>query len=44
MRHFLNLVDLSTEELTHLLAEATRLKAESQAGRRQALLAFLNSL
>ena len=39
MRHFLDLLDLSTEDLTHLLAEAARLKAESQAGRRQALLA-----
>jgi ornithine carbamoyltransferase len=39
MRHFLSLIDLKTEELTHLLAEAARLKADAQLGKRPPLLA-----
>lgn len=39
MRHFLSLIDLKTEELTHLLAEAARLKADAQQGKRPPLLA-----
>lgn len=39
MRHFLSLMDVTAEELTHLLAEAARLKADSQRGRRPPLLA-----
>jgi ornithine carbamoyltransferase len=39
MRHFLTLLDLSAEELRDLLAEAARLKADSQHGLRPPLLA-----
>ncbi len=39
MRHFLNLIDLTEQELTHLLDEAARLKADSQRGIRPPLLA-----
>src|ERR1700737_3997847 len=33
MRHFLDLLDLTPEEITHLLAEAARLKADHVRGR-----------
>jgi ornithine carbamoyltransferase len=39
MRHFLNLIDLTAEELTYLLEEAARLKADCQRGIRPPLLA-----
>src|SRR5579875_2932120 len=39
MRHFLSLIDLTTEELTYLLEEAARLKADAQRGIRPPLLA-----
>jgi ornithine carbamoyltransferase len=39
MRHFLDLLDLSADELTHLLAEAARLKAAHHKGERPPLLA-----
>jgi ornithine carbamoyltransferase len=39
MRHFLSLIDLAAEELTNLLHEAARLKADSQRGIRPPLLA-----
>jgi ornithine carbamoyltransferase len=39
MRHFLSLIDLAAEELTNLLQEAARLKADSQRGIRPPLLA-----
>ncbi len=39
MRHFLELSDLSADELEHLLAEAGRLKAEHLSGRRPPLFA-----
>src|SRR5579871_3737614 len=39
MRHFLNLIDLSQEELTHLLDEAARLKFDAERGIRPPLLA-----
>ncbi len=39
MRHFLSLIDLTAEELTHLLDEAARLKADSRRGIRPPLLA-----
>jgi ornithine carbamoyltransferase len=39
MRHFLSLIDLTAEELTHLLEEAARLKADSQRRIRPSLLA-----
>jgi ornithine carbamoyltransferase len=39
MRHFLNLLDASAEELRHLLAEAARLKAGLARGERPPLLA-----
>jgi ornithine carbamoyltransferase len=39
MRHFLDLIDLSADELTHLLVEAGQLKADSQRGVRPPLLA-----
>ncbi|MHB1424829.1 MAG: ornithine carbamoyltransferase [Gemmataceae bacterium] len=39
MRHFLNLIDLTAEELAYLLAEAARLKADAQRGIRPPLLA-----
>lgn len=39
MRHFLSLIDLAVEELTHLLDEAARLKADAQRGIRPPLLA-----
>ncbi len=38
MRHFLDLIDLNTDELQHLLAEAVRLKAAFRAGDRAPLL------
>lgn len=38
MRHFLNLIDLTAEELRHLLAEAARLKADLAIGKRPPLL------
>jgi ornithine carbamoyltransferase len=38
MRHFLSLIDLSADDLTHLLSEAAQLKADSQRGIRPALL------
>jgi ornithine carbamoyltransferase len=38
MRHFLNLIDLSVEELTHLLDEAARLKSDAERGIRPPLL------
>jgi ornithine carbamoyltransferase len=39
MRHFLSLIDLTAEELTYLLDEAARLKADTQRGIRPPLLA-----
>ena len=39
MQHFLSLIDLKTDELTHLLAEAARLKADAARGIRPPLLA-----
>jgi ornithine carbamoyltransferase len=39
MRHFLSLIDLTTEELIYLLDEAARLKADSVRGVRPPLLA-----
>jgi ornithine carbamoyltransferase len=39
MRHFLSLIDVTAEELTHLLDDAARLKAESLRGQRPPLLA-----
>jgi ornithine carbamoyltransferase len=39
MRHFLSLIDLNAEELTHLLDEAARLKADAHRGIRPPLLA-----
>jgi ornithine carbamoyltransferase len=39
MRHFLSLIDLSANELTHLLDEAARLKADAKRGIRPPLLA-----
>jgi ornithine carbamoyltransferase len=39
MRHFLSLTDVSAEELTQLLAEAARLKADTLRGVRPSLLA-----
>jgi ornithine carbamoyltransferase len=39
MRHFLSLLELSTDEMNHLLAEAARLKAGLQRGERPPLLA-----
>src|SRR5215469_3076445 len=39
MRHFLSLIDLKAEELTHLLDEAARLKADVLRGKRPPLLA-----
>lgn len=39
MRHFLSLINLTAEELTHLLEEAARLKADAQRGIRPPLLA-----
>jgi ornithine carbamoyltransferase len=39
MRHFLSLIDLTPEQLTHLLDEAARLKADAQRGIRPPLLA-----
>ncbi len=39
MRHFLSLIDLTAEELTHLLDEAARLKADARRGIRPPLLA-----
>jgi ornithine carbamoyltransferase len=39
MRHFLSLIDLSSHDLTHLLDEAARLKADAQHGLRPPLLA-----
>ncbi|HZY87947.1 MAG TPA: ornithine carbamoyltransferase, partial [Gemmataceae bacterium] len=39
MRHFLELSDLSADELEYLLAEAARLKAEHLSGRRPPLFA-----
>jgi ornithine carbamoyltransferase len=39
MRHFLSLTDLTPDQLTHLLSEAARLKAEAQYGIRPPLLA-----
>jgi len=39
MRHFLSLIDLTTEELTYLLEEAARLKAAPHRGIRPPLLA-----
>jgi ornithine carbamoyltransferase len=38
MRHFLNLIDLSADELRHLLAEAARLKTALTTGTRPPLL------
>ena len=38
MRHFLDLFDLTPDELTHLLQEAARLKAAHQRGKRRATL------
>ena len=35
MRHFLDLLDLTADELNHLLEEATRLKAAHQKGERR---------
>jgi ornithine carbamoyltransferase len=35
MRHFLHVFDLTPDEITHLLDEATRLKADLQRGRRE---------
>src|SRR5689334_21479735 len=39
MRHFLSLIDLAADELTHLLDEAARLKADAMRGIRPPLLA-----
>ena len=39
MRHFLSLIDVTTEELTRLLDDAARLKADAQRGSRPPLLA-----
>ncbi len=39
MRHFLSLIDLPADELTHLLEEAARLKADTLRGVRPPLLA-----
>ncbi len=39
MKHFLGLTDVSAEELTHLLEDAARLKADAQRGSRPPLLA-----
>lgn len=39
MRHFLSLIDLTAEELTHLLDEAARLKSDLRRGLRPPLLA-----
>lgn len=39
MRHFLSLIDLTVQDLSHLLAEAARLKADSLRGIRPPLLA-----
>jgi ornithine carbamoyltransferase len=39
MRHFLSLIDLTADELTHLLEEASRLKADALRGVRPPLLA-----
>ena len=39
MRHFLSLTDVTAEELTRLLDEAARLKADAQRGSRPPLLA-----
>jgi ornithine carbamoyltransferase len=39
MRHFLNLIDLTVEELTQLLDEAARLKADAKRGIRPPMLA-----
>lgn len=39
MRHFLSLIDLKTDELSHLLHEAARLKADAERGIRPPLLA-----
>src|SRR5215475_8748246 len=39
MRHFLSLIDLSARDLTHLLDEAARLKADALRGIRPPLLA-----
>jgi ornithine carbamoyltransferase len=39
MRHFLDILDVSADELNHLLTEAARLKAASQKGERPPLLA-----
>jgi ornithine carbamoyltransferase len=39
MRHFLSLIDLKADELTHLLDEAARLKADALRGVRPPLLA-----
>src|SRR5215831_4640878 len=39
MRHFLSLIDLSAHDLTHLLDEAARLKADALRGIRPPLLA-----
>ncbi len=39
MRNFLDLIDLKTDDLLHLLSEAARLKAAFQAGNRPPLLA-----
>jgi ornithine carbamoyltransferase len=39
MRHFLSLLELSTDEMNHLLAEAARLKAGLRRGERPPLLA-----
>src|SRR5260370_27438045 len=38
MRHFLDLSDLDTDELRHVLAEAARMKAAFRGGDRTALL------
>src|SRR6266851_2825228 len=39
MRHFLDLLDLSADELNHLLAEAARLKSAHAQGERRPVLA-----
>ena len=39
MRHFLNLLDLKSDDLAHLLAETARLKEAHLRGHRQPLLA-----
>src|SRR5437868_6188248 len=38
MRHLLNVMDLSEQEVTHLLAEAVRLKTAWKRGKREPLL------